>query len=180
MSCFGETRSLILAHQNRPYQRPRPLRTRHTHNRILLPGRRESSRNHRHRHMLLSNDKRLATISHSAHHRPAKLIPTSPGMVSLPPMTITQLAKDPSEYGTRIGMGYTVASIGALLGSPLAGLALSQEAGPKGHAVALSTDAARAAYRGVWLVAGSSMAVSCGLMVLVRFMVAGRKWRAKV
>lgn len=99
-------------------------------------------------------------------------------MVSLPPMTITQLAKDPSEYGTRIGMGYTVASIGALFGSPLAGLTLTDPRADAGDFPTVA--AAQGAYRGVWLVAGTNMAVSCGLMILVRFMVAGKSCRAKV
>lgn len=111
----------------------------------------------------------------------SKLTPTSPsptGMVSLPPMTITQLSKDPSEYGTRIGMGYTVASIGALFGSPLAGLTLTDPRADAGNFPSVAE--AQAAYRGVWLVAGTNMAVSCALMVLVRFMVVGKNWKSRV
>lgn len=99
-------------------------------------------------------------------------------MVSLPPMTITQLSSNPAEYGTRIGMGYTVASLGALFGSPLAGLTLTD---PRAEDNAFPTlAAARAAYRGVWLVAGTNMAVSCALMILVRYWVGGRRWKIKV
>lgn len=96
-------------------------------------------------------------------------------MVSLPPMTITQLAKDPAEYGTRIGMGYTVASLGALFGSPLAGLTLTDPRTEQGNFS--SIEGARGAYRGVWVVAGTNMAVSCALMIVVRYMVVGNCWK---
>ncbi|KAI8231488.1 MFS transporter asaE [Colletotrichum sp. SAR 10_99] len=47
----------------------------------------------------------------------------SGGMVSLPPATIANLTDDMADYGTRMGMGYTIASIGALIGNPIGGAA---------------------------------------------------------
>ncbi|KAH0031480.1 hypothetical protein KCU78_g2811, partial [Aureobasidium melanogenum] len=45
----------------------------------------------------------------------------SGGMVSLPPAMIANLTIEKEEYGTRIGVGYTIAAFGALIGNPIAG-----------------------------------------------------------
>ncbi|KAH6661186.1 major facilitator superfamily transporter [Truncatella angustata] len=90
------------------------------------------------------------------------------GMVSLMPLTVTNLTEDAAEYGTRIGMAYTIASIGALLGNPIAGATLYRkeeaESGPK----ALQLD-----FRGLWVFSGSSMAIAGLLMLWIRYRVAG-------
>ncbi|KAL9024521.1 MAG: hypothetical protein Q9196_006458, partial [Gyalolechia fulgens] len=68
----------------------------------------------------------------------------SGGMVSLPPATIANLTEDLSEYGTRMGMGYTIASLGALVGNPIGGAAQRSE----------SRGNVQTQYQGTWLFAG--------------------------
>lgn len=84
----------------------------------------------------------------------------SGGMVSLPPAIIANLTKDPKEYGVRMGMGYTVAAFGALVGNPIAGAAR----GPRGHSVA----AVQGEFQGSWFFAGSVMLVCTFLLVVVQ------------
>ncbi|KAF4851710.1 MFS transporter asaE [Colletotrichum siamense] len=70
----------------------------------------------------------------------------SGGMVSLPPATIANLTDDMADYGTRMGMGYTIASIGALIGNPIGGAAQRR----RGDSVA---DVQRE-FQGTWIFAG--------------------------
>lgn len=56
-----------------------------------------------------------------------------------------------------MGMGYTIASIGALLGNPIAGLARDSD----------SLDVLQR-WQGAWFVAGSALFVATALMVLTR------------
>ncbi|KAF9879505.1 major facilitator superfamily transporter [Colletotrichum karsti] len=72
----------------------------------------------------------------------------SGGMVSLPPATIANLTDDLSEYGTRMGMGYTIASLGALIGNPIGGAAQNRREG------ADSTEAIQKEFQGTWIFAG--------------------------
>src|SRR2546430_618163 len=48
----------------------------------------------------------------------------SGGLISLSPATIATLSKNPNEYGTRMGMAFTVCAFGALVGNPIAGALL--------------------------------------------------------
>ncbi len=84
----------------------------------------------------------------------------SGGMVSLPPATIANLTDDLSEYGTRMGMGYTIASVGALIGNPIGGAAQR----PGG----LGKGAAQREFQGTWLFAGSFMLAAVAMMVVTR------------
>jgi MFS family permease len=79
------------------------------------------------------------------------------GLVSMPTVTIANLTKNKSEYGTRMGMGYTVAAIGALVGNPIAGATRRSE----------SIDVMER-WQGVWIFAGVCMLVATGLMVWAR------------
>jgi MFS family permease len=45
----------------------------------------------------------------------------SGGLVSLPPATVVSLSKSQDEYGTRMGLAFTVSSFGVLVGNPSAG-----------------------------------------------------------
>lgn len=81
--------------------------------------------------------------------------------MSLPAVTIANLTHDKSEYGTRMGMGYTVAAIGALLGNPIAGLARSN-----------NVDVLER-WQGAWFIAGGALLVATTLMVYARVLRAG-------
>ena len=85
----------------------------------------------------------------------------SGGMVSLPPATIANLTDDPSEYGTRMGMGYTIASLGALIGNPIGGAA-QRPSGTK-------TGDVQNDFQGTWLFAGALMLAAVAMMIVTRY-----------
>jgi MFS family permease len=87
-------------------------------------------------------------------------------------MTIANLTDDPAEYGTRIGMGYTIASIGALVGNPIAGATLAGW-----NRESPSVEMAQASFRGIWIFSGACMFTSFVLMMVVRYKVVGTKIR---
>lgn len=91
------------------------------------------------------------------------------GLVSLPAVTIANLTEDKSEYGTRMGMGYTIAAIGALLGNPIAGLARSGA-----NADVLER------WQGAWFVAGGALVVATALMIWARILRAGLSMSVKI
>lgn len=93
------------------------------------------------------------------------------GMVSLMPLTVTNLTEDSSEYGTRIGMAYTIASIGALVGNPIAGATLKTN--PSNGTDSSSME--QLDFRGLWIFSGSSMAIAAVLMLWIRYRVVGLK-----
>ncbi|KAF2148176.1 major facilitator superfamily transporter [Myriangium duriaei CBS 260.36] len=84
----------------------------------------------------------------------------SGGMVALPPATIANLTPNQSESGTRMGMGYTIASIGALIGNPIGGAAQRYEG--------LSTSEVQKEFQGTWIFAGSLMMACAVLIVLAK------------
>ncbi|KAL9001736.1 MAG: hypothetical protein Q9188_005296 [Gyalolechia gomerana] len=84
----------------------------------------------------------------------------SGGMVSLPPAIIANLTEDLSEYGTRMGMGLTIASLGALVGNPIGGAAQRSEA--RGNV--------QTQYQGIWLFAGACMLMAVAAMLLTRYL----------
>ena len=95
----------------------------------------------------------------------------SGGMVSLPPATIAKLTEDLSEYGTRMGMGYTIASLGALVGNPIGGAAQR----PGGSRMAdVQTE-----FQGTWLFAGTCMLTAAGAMLLTRCLKFGMTIKGK-
>ena len=96
----------------------------------------------------------------------------SGGMVSLPPATIANLTEDLSEYGTRMGMGYTIASLGALVGNPIGGAA--QKAGESRR------EGVQTEFQGTWLFAGTCMLAAVGTMVLTRYLKFGMTVRGKI
>ncbi|KAK7185495.1 MFS general substrate transporter [Paraphaeosphaeria sporulosa] len=91
------------------------------------------------------------------------------GLVSLPAVTIANLTEDKSEYGTRMGMGYTIAAIGALLGNPIAGLARDSD----------SIDVLER-WQGAWFVAGGALLVATALMIWARVLRAGVNMSVKI
>lgn len=83
-------------------------------------------------------------------------------MVSLPAAIIANLSSEPSELGTRIGLAYTIAAIGALIGSPIAGACLR----PSGTS---SSDVQRE-YQGTWIFAGAFMLLSTACVILTWYL----------
>ncbi|KAL0940314.1 major facilitator superfamily transporter [Colletotrichum truncatum] len=95
----------------------------------------------------------------------------SGGMVSLPPATIANLTDDLSEYGTRMGMGYTIASFGALIGNPIGGAAQK----PRGDSAA----EVQREFQGTWIFAGGFMLAAVISMVVSKYLRVGSVFRGK-
>lgn len=93
----------------------------------------------------------------------------SGGMVSLPPAMIANLTTDKEEFGTRIGVGYTIAAFGALIGNPIAG-ALQLNSKSVKHPV-------QEHYQGTWFFAGSIMMLCTVLLIVVRLIQGGKHGR---
>lgn len=98
----------------------------------------------------------------------------SGALISLPPLGIANLTKEPSEYGRRIGLGYTVAAFGALLGNPIAGAVLGAPPHP------YNVPAVQRQFRGVWFVAGGAAAIATILLLAVRCRLVGMNLFKKV
>jgi len=79
----------------------------------------------------------------------------SGGLVSLPPGTIAGLSKNQDEYSTRMGMAFTICSLGALVGNPIAGALL----------VAVRNAGGKQPFLGPWLFAGAGMISAAALSV---------------
>ncbi|KAL5356375.1 MFS general substrate transporter [Aspergillus floccosus] len=84
----------------------------------------------------------------------------SGGMVSLPPAIIANLNSKPSEIGTRMGLAYTIAAFGALIGNPIAGACLRSSG--------TSEPDVQREFQGVWIFAGAFMLLSTACVVLTR------------
>ncbi|KAI1860339.1 uncharacterized protein JN550_011605 [Neoarthrinium moseri] len=95
----------------------------------------------------------------------------SGGMVSLPPATIANLTEELSEYGTRMGMGYTIASIGALIGNPIGGAAQKFQGD--------STAAGQGDFQGTWIFAGGFMLAAVTAMAISKNLKFGSVLRGK-
>lgn len=102
------------------------------------------------------------------------------GLVSLPAVTIANLTHDKSEYGTRMGMGYTVAAIGALVGNPIAGAAKRKAVDVGGIGGILGDEEIMRRWQGAWFVAGSALVVATVLMAMTRVKRVGWNLRAKL
>ena len=92
---------------------------------------------------------------------------TSGALVSLPPLGIANLTKEPAEYGRRIGLGDTVAAFGSLLGNPIAGAALDAPPRPS------SVPGVQRQFQGVWFVAGGAAAIATVLLLFVHCRLVG-------
>ncbi|PLB38219.1 MFS general substrate transporter [Aspergillus candidus] len=86
----------------------------------------------------------------------------SGGMVSLPPATIANLTSKQSELGGRMGLAYTIAAFGALIGNPIAGACLR----PSGTDVS----DVQSEYQGTWIFAGAFMILSTVCVMLTRYL----------
>ena len=108
------------------------------------------------------------------------------GMVSIPALTIANLTEDPTQYGTRIGMGYSVAALGALIGNPIAGAAKrtivagTSEPRTSIDRNGLSASEVQDEYRGPFYFAAGCMAIATILMGTTRLYAKGRKLKAKI
>jgi MFS family permease len=93
----------------------------------------------------------------------------SGGMVSLPPAVIANLTTKKDEFGVRIGVGYTIAAFGALIGNPIAG-ALQLGNGTR-------RDRVQEKYQGTWFFAGAVMMVCTALLIFVQLTTRGKLGR---
>jgi hypothetical protein len=99
------------------------------------------------------------------------------GLVSLPAATIANLTTNKAEYGTRIGMGYTIAAIGALVGSPIAGAAKLGTGGRYGGG---THEEVMKRWQGAWFVAGGALVVATALMAWARILRGGLDFKIKL
>lgn len=76
------------------------------------------------------------------------------------------LGKEPLEYGRRIGLGYTLAAFGALLGDPIAGATLRAPPLPS------NIPGVQRQFQGVWFVAGGAAAIAT-ILFAVRCLLVG-------
>lgn len=107
----------------------------------------------------------------------------SGGMVSLPAAIIANLTNHPSEYGTRIGMSFTIAAFGALIGNPVAAAARRKSlSSSSSSSSSLRSDVERVQleFLGVWWFAGSAMLFATVLIALARFLKLGWSWKSKL
>ena len=88
----------------------------------------------------------------------------SGAFVSLPPSTLVALSPDLSKVGTRIGMGFSVSSLGVLVGSPVGGALLDLH---KGHFVRMQAFCAVAMVFASVMLIIARMAKS-GLVVMIK------------
>jgi hypothetical protein len=79
------------------------------------------------------------------------------------------MTADKSEYRTRMGMGYTVAAIGALIGNPIAGAARSSS----------NTDVMER-WQGAWFIAGGCLLTATLLMIWARILKGGLDMKIKL
>lgn len=84
----------------------------------------------------------------------------SGGMVSLPPAIIANLTDDWGEYGVWMGVGYTIAAFGALIGSSIAGAVR----GTRGHSVS----GVQREFQWSWNFAGCIMMVCTFLFIVAK------------
>jgi hypothetical protein len=100
------------------------------------------------------------------------------GLVSLPAVTIANLTHDKSEYGTRMGIGYTVAAIGALVGNPIAAAAK----GSTSDVTLLQggLDEVMERWQGAWFVAGGALLIATILMSWARILRGGLDLKVKL
>ncbi|PVH96091.1 MFS general substrate transporter [Periconia macrospinosa] len=99
----------------------------------------------------------------------------SGGILFLPPIIMANLTKDPADYGTKIGMGYSIAAFGGLAGNPIAGSTLN-----KISLVGLSTVEVQKYYEGVWIVSGTAMVLGVIAQIVMRVSWVGWKSRARI
>ena len=95
----------------------------------------------------------------------------SGGMVSLPPATIADLTEDLSEYGVRMGIGYTIGSLGALIGNPIGGAA-QRPGGP-------TIGDVQKEFQGSWLFAGAFMLSAVIAMLSTRYLKFGLTFKGR-
>ncbi|DAA78787.1 TPA_exp: Uncharacterized protein A8136_2572 [Trichophyton benhamiae CBS 112371] len=105
----------------------------------------------------------------------------SGGVLFLPPMILSNFAgNDRAQYGTMIGMGYTIGAIGVLVGNPIAGATISGSATNTAEGEIGDIGKAHSKYLGVWIVAGSSMAIATALHFSARMIWVNWKIKSRV
>ncbi|KAJ5715340.1 MFS general substrate transporter [Penicillium malachiteum] len=83
------------------------------------------------------------------------------------PAIIANLTSKPSELGARMGMAYTIAAFGALIGNPIAGACLRTSG--------TSTSDVQQEFQGAWIFAGAFMLLSTSCVGLTQYL----RYRAK-
>jgi MFS family permease len=99
----------------------------------------------------------------------------SGGLISLSPATIATLSKNTNEYGTRMGMAFTVCAFGALVGNPIAGALLPRTTLlPKGDSLNPGPISPQFRddnrYVKPWSFAGTAMLIASLLVVLTKYL----------
>ena len=98
----------------------------------------------------------------------------SGGMISLPAPIIANLSVGSNDLGVRMGMAYTIAAFGGLVGNPIAGAA-------KGAGGNSSKTHVQMEYQGIWFVGAVGMMFSTLLLLATkRLKVGGFLARKKV
>jgi MFS family permease len=85
----------------------------------------------------------------------------SGGIVVLPAPILASFATDSSDVGSRMGMAYTIAAFGGLVGNPIAGAAKTSG---RGH----SLEQVEKEFQGVWFVGAVGLMISLGLLLLMK------------
>ncbi|KAF3917186.1 hypothetical protein ABW20_dc0104443 [Dactylellina cionopaga] len=85
--------------------------------------------------------------------------------ISLPPASVASITPDVTYFGVRMGMMFSIASVGSLTGTPISGALI--------HAQGGSHDWAR-----IW--SGCIMLFSAALIIAARINASGLKWRYKI
>ena len=98
------------------------------------------------------------------------------GLVSLAPLAIANLKTDISDAGRRIGLGYTLAAFGGLLGNPIAGAARGARL-PQGTS---ARGAAQTEFQGVWLVPAGAITIAAILLVATRALSVGLQMKRRI
>ncbi|EPS40124.1 hypothetical protein H072_6069 [Dactylellina haptotyla CBS 200.50] len=85
--------------------------------------------------------------------------------ISLPPASVASITPDVTYFGVRMGMMFSIASVGSLTGTPISGAMI--------HAQGGSLDGAR-----IW--SGCIMLFSAALIIAARINASGWRWRYKI
>ncbi|KAH6972872.1 major facilitator superfamily domain-containing protein [Ilyonectria sp. MPI-CAGE-AT-0026] len=89
----------------------------------------------------------------------------SGSLVAVAPVVLTSFTTDLSRLGTRLGMVSFLKGIGSLIGSPIAGAILARSGG---------------GYLGVQLFAGLCFLVTFSFLVILRIILGGKQWSARL
>ncbi|KAI5865753.1 major facilitator superfamily transporter [Durotheca rogersii] len=96
----------------------------------------------------------------------------SGGTVALPVVTIANFTPAPADYATRMGIGYSVAALGALVGNPLGGAAQRPQ-------LEDTVEAAQREFQGTWIFGGGVMLAAVLTLLLAKYLKFGSILKGK-